>query len=65
MRILGPITTVHKEHICRELPAAAKIRLTSRRWLSDRSRSLAAALGNHPLRVQFTNQLRIRIILDF
>ncbi len=54
MRISGPITTVHKEHIYCELPAAAKIRLTSRRWLSDRNRSFAVVLGNHPISVALT-----------
>ena len=44
----GPITTVHGEHPYRELTAAAKIRLTSKRWISDRSRSAAVVLGNHP-----------------
>jgi len=46
--IPGPITTVHDEHPYRELTVAAKIRLTSKRWISDRSRSAAVVLGNHP-----------------
>jgi hypothetical protein len=49
MRIWGPITTVHNEHICHELAAVARIGLSTKRWLSDKSRSAAVVLGNHPI----------------
>jgi len=52
MWISGPITTVHDEHICHELTAVARISLATRRWLSDRSRSAAVVLGNHPISVR-------------
>jgi hypothetical protein len=48
MWIPGPITTVHNEHSCRELVAVARIGLITRRWLSDKNRSAAVVLGNHP-----------------
>jgi hypothetical protein len=51
MRISGPITTVHNEHICHELAAVARIGLATNRWLSDKSRSAAVVLGNHPISV--------------
>ena len=51
MRISGPITTVHNEHICHELAAVARIELSIKRWLSDKSRSAAVVLGNHPISV--------------
>jgi hypothetical protein len=52
MWISGPITTVHDEHICHELTAVARIGLATWRWLSDRSRSTAVVLGNHPISVR-------------
>jgi len=52
MWISGSITTVHDEHICHELTAVARIRLVSRRWLSESSRSAAVVLGNHPISVR-------------
>jgi hypothetical protein len=51
MRISGPITTVHNEHICHELAAVVRIGLPTKRWLSDKSRSAAVVLGNHPISV--------------
>jgi hypothetical protein len=51
MWISGLITTVHGEHICHELTAVARFGLARRRWLSDRSRSAAVVLGNHPISV--------------
>ena len=59
MWISGPITTVHDEHICHELTAVARIRLVTRRWLSDRSRSAAVVLGNHPISVRHYEQPRV------
>jgi hypothetical protein len=56
MRISGPITTVHNEHICHELAAVARIRLAKKRWLSDKSRSAAVVLGNHPISVGRTTK---------
>jgi len=52
--IPGPITTVHDELTYRKLTAAAKICLTSKRWISDRSRSAAVVLGNHSISVRRT-----------
>jgi hypothetical protein len=49
MWISGPITTVYDEHICHELAAVARVGLVTRRWLSDKSRSAAMALGNNPI----------------
>jgi hypothetical protein len=52
MWLSGPITTVHYGHICQELAAAvARVGLATRRWLSDKSRSAAVVLGNHPISV--------------
>jgi hypothetical protein len=51
MRIPGPITTVHNEHPCRELDAVARVGLVTRRWLSDKNRSSAVVLENHPYSV--------------
>jgi hypothetical protein len=51
MWILGPITTVQDEPIFHELAAMARIGLATRRWLSDKSRSAAVVLGNHPISV--------------
>jgi hypothetical protein len=51
MRISGLITTVHNEHICHEMAAVARIGLSTKRWLSDKSRSAAVVLGNHPISV--------------
>jgi hypothetical protein len=58
--IPGPITTVHGEHPYRELTVAAKIRLTTKRWISDRSRSAAVVLGNHPISVRRIALVRLR-----
>jgi len=52
MWLSGPITTVHYGHICQELAAVARVGLTTRRWLSDKSRSAAMVLGNHPISVR-------------
>jgi hypothetical protein len=52
MWISGPITTVHDERISYELTAVARIRLETWRWLSDRRRSAAVVLGNHPFSVR-------------
>jgi hypothetical protein len=52
MGISGPISTVHYEHICRELAAVTMNGLATRGWLSDRSRSAAVVLGNHPISVE-------------
>jgi hypothetical protein len=52
MRISGQITTVQNEHICLELAAVAKIGLSTKRWLSDKSRSAAVVLGNHTISVR-------------
>jgi hypothetical protein len=52
MWIAGPITTVHNEHICHELTAVARISLATSRWLSDKNRSAAVVLGNHPISVR-------------
>jgi hypothetical protein len=49
MWISGPITTVQDEHICDELAAVARVGLSTRRWLSDKSRNAAVVLGNHPI----------------
>ena len=49
--IMGPITTVHNEHFCSELAAVARVGLVARRWLSDKNRSAAVVLGNHPISV--------------
>jgi hypothetical protein len=51
MGISGPITTVHDKHLCYDLAAVVRIGLVTRRWLSDRSRSAAVVLGNHPISV--------------
>jgi hypothetical protein len=51
MWISGPITTVQDEHICDELAAVARVGLSTRRWLSDKSRNAAVVLGNHPISV--------------
>jgi hypothetical protein len=51
MGISGPITTVHDKHLCYDLAVVARVGLATRRWLSDRSRSAAAVLGNHPISV--------------
>jgi hypothetical protein len=51
MWISGPITTVLNEHICHELAVVARVDLATRRWLSDKSRSAAVVLGNHPISV--------------
>jgi hypothetical protein len=51
MWISGPITTVHDERICHELTAVARISMAILRWISDRSRSAAVVLGNHPISV--------------
>jgi hypothetical protein len=48
MWIPGPITTVHYKHSCRELAAVARVGLVTRRWLSDKNRSVAVVLGNQP-----------------
>jgi hypothetical protein len=45
----GPISTVYDEHICHELAAVARVGLATRRWLSDKCRSAAVVLGNHPI----------------
>jgi len=50
--ITGPITTVHKEHFCGELAAVARVGLVTRRRLSDKNRSAAVVLGNHPISVR-------------
>jgi hypothetical protein len=50
--ITGPITTVHSEHFCSELAAVARVGLVARRWLSDKNRSAAVVLGNHPISVR-------------
>jgi hypothetical protein len=52
MGISGPITTAQDKHLCHELTAVTRIALATRRWLSDRSRSAAVVLGNHPIRVR-------------
>jgi hypothetical protein len=52
MGISGPITTVHYEHICRELAAVTMNGLATRGWLSDRSRRVAVVLGYHPISVR-------------
>jgi len=52
MWIPGPITTVHNEHFFRELAAVARVGLIIRRWLSDKNRSAAVVLGNHPYSVR-------------
>jgi hypothetical protein len=54
MWIPGPITTVHNKHSCRELDAVARVGLITRRWLSDKNRSAAVVLGNHPISVILT-----------
>ena len=51
MWLSGPITTVHYGHICQKLAAVARVGLATRRWLSDKSRSAAVVLGNHPISV--------------
>jgi hypothetical protein len=51
---MGPITTVHNKHFCSELAAVARVDLVSRRWLSDKNRSAAVVLGNHPISVRPT-----------
>jgi hypothetical protein len=56
MCISDPLTTVHDEHICHELAAAARISLATRRWLSETSKSVAVVLGNHPISVRWTLQ---------
>jgi hypothetical protein len=57
MRISGPITTVHNEHICHELAAVVRIGLPTKRWLSDKSRSAAVVLGNHPISVMLRESI--------
>jgi hypothetical protein len=57
MRISGPITTIHNEHICHELAAVARIGLATNRWLSDKSRSAAVVLGNHPISVSHSQDV--------
>jgi len=54
MWLSGPITTVHYGHICQELAAVARVGLATRRWLSDKSRSAAVVLGNHPISVRWS-----------
>lgn len=54
MWIPGPITTVRYELNYRELTGAAKICLTLRRWISDRSRNADVVLENHPISVRET-----------
>ena len=49
--ITGPIATVHNEHFCSELAAVARVGLVARRWFSDKNRSAAVVLGNHPISV--------------
>ena len=56
--ITGPITTVRNEHFCSELAAVARVGLVTRRWLSDKNRSAAVVLGNHPISVRRTTQVR-------
>ena len=57
--IMGPITTVHNKHFCSELAAVARVGLVTRRWLSDKNRSAAVVLGNHPISVgQFSRPER-------
>jgi hypothetical protein len=50
--IPGAITTVHDEPTYRKLAAAAKIRLTDKKWIADRGRSAALVLGSHPISVR-------------
>ena len=52
MWISGPIFTVHYGNICQELAAVARVGLATNKWLSDKSRSAAVVLGNHPISVQ-------------
>jgi hypothetical protein len=52
MWISGPITTVHEKHICHEPAAMARVGLATKRWLSDKCRSGAVVLGNHPISVR-------------
>jgi hypothetical protein len=59
MWISNPITTVHDEHICRELTAAARISLATKRWLSETSKSVAAVLGNHPISVRLPDIIHL------
>jgi|688.fasta_scaffold86698_6 hypothetical protein len=61
MWISGPITTVHTEHIYHELTAVARVGLATSRWLSDRSRSDAVVLGNHPISVRWSKTAAITI----
>ena len=56
MWISGPITTVHNVRICHELAAVARVGLATRRWLSDKSRSAAVVLGNHPMSVRIAER---------
>jgi hypothetical protein len=51
MWLSGPITTVHYGHTCQELAAVCRFGVATRRWLSDKSRSAAVVLGNHPISV--------------
>jgi hypothetical protein len=51
MRISDPITTVQDEHICHILTSVARISLATGRWLSEKCRSAAVVLGNHPISV--------------
>ena len=52
--ITGPITIVRSKHFCGELAAVARVGLVTRRWLSDKNRSAAVVLGNHPISVRPT-----------
>ena len=54
--ITGPITTVCNEHCCSELAAVARVGSVTRRWLSDKNRSAAVVLGNHPISVSLTHR---------
>jgi hypothetical protein len=62
MGIPSPITTVHNEHPCRELGAVAGVGLITRRWLSDKNRSAAVVLGNHPYSVKWIRLVRLRTL---
>jgi hypothetical protein len=59
MWIPGLITTVHDELAYRALTAAAKILSTNQRWISDRSRSAAVVIGNHPINVGWRRKPRL------
>lgn len=42
------VATIHYEHICQELAAVTRVGLATRRRFSDKRRSVAVVLGNHP-----------------